>query len=634
MSNRRALLIPVLVALLVATWLAGGRLGLERSYRDVEVSVDYAEVSAVAAFSGQSVPAVLARLRGLGLVSVALEEPLLRDLVNGGALTLTGGPHTAAQAGSVEAAATAGSAAGLAAVTALARRYGGTRMGPTVRLGVPGLALLDAGGGIDPQAIAQVREAGLVPIARLRNSPGLTDAAIDTMLADLAAQGVRRIVFAGDQVLGFRELRDSTAASLARYDLAWGRVEFAEQKGEDKLADTILRGQPGVRPRGYIRLHGVTAGEMAKLAPEVIIERYRRAAQERNIRLVFVRLLLTPSHDALAANEAYLGRIVSGLRESGMKTGQTTAFPLVSPGRWRPMVISLLGIASVAAWLLAQIGGDWSPRRWLGWWLGLGALALLLALARPQLHNKLMALLCGMVYPLWAGRRAWLALVEDRVKSPAQAVALLWTTIGITVAGGLMASGLLASTSYYLHHDAFAGVKLAHLVPLLGMALVVAGGFSLPGADARAVRRKLADLLANPVTAGYLLTALVVGVVLLLMLVRSGNDGLEVSSTELRFRSILERIFIARPRTKEFLVGDPALLLAALAVVRGRRQWSGLLLLVGMIGVVGTFNTFCHLHTPLTQSLLRTFHALWLGTLLGLGAAALLWRRGANEEST
>ncbi len=631
MSNRRALLIPVLAAFLVACWLAVGRVRLERSYREVEVSVDYAEVSAVAAFAGQPVSSVLNRLKAAGLVSVAIEEPTVRDLVAAGALTLTGGPHPTAQAGSVEVAASAGSSAGMAAVSALAHRYGGTRLAGTVRLALPGLALLDAGGGIDGQAVADVRAAGLLPIARLRNSPGLTDSTIDAMFAELAALGVKRIVFAGDQVLGFRELREAVAASLARYDLAWGRVEFAEQKGEDKLADAILRGQPGVKPRGYIRLHGVTAGEMAKLAPEVIIERYRRAAQERNIRMIFVRLLLTPSHDAMAANEAYLTRISAALRDSGMHLGETTAFPLVSPGRWRPVVISLLGIASVVAWLLAQVGGAFSTRRWLGWWLVVGAGALLLALARPQLHAKAMALLCGMAYPLWAGRRAWVALAEDRVTTTGGAVALLWTTIGITVAGGLMASGLLASTSYYLHHDAFAGVKLAHLVPLLAMGLVIAGGFSMPGSDAHAVRRRLADLWANPVTAGYLMATLVVGAVVLVMLVRSGNEGLEVSSTELRFRSILERIFIARPRTKEFLVGDPALLLAALAVVRGQRRWAGPLLLVGMIGVVGTFNTFCHLHTPLSQSLLRTFNALWLGTLLGLGAARLLWPRTADE---
>jgi len=45
-------------------------------------------------------------------------------------------------------------------------------------------------------------------------------------------------------------------------------------------------------------------------------------------------------------------------------------------------------------------------------------------------------------------------------------------------------------------------------------------------------------------------------------------------------------------------------------------------LLVGAIGQVGMLNSFCHLHSPLKLTLLRTFHGLWIGGLLGM---LLVW---------
>jgi hypothetical protein len=119
-----------------------------------------------------------------------------------------------------------------------------------------------------------------------------------------------------------------------------------------------------------------------------------------------------------------------------------------------------------------------------------------------------------------------------------------------------------------------------------------------------------------------------------LLVARSGNDpGVGVSDTELRFRALLDRILGARPRTKEFLVGHPALFLSlALAAFPRWRGWAFPLLLIGTIGQTGMLNSFCHLHTPLKMTLLHTFHALWLGVLLGLVLVWLWFRVFAWDE--
>jgi hypothetical protein len=38
------------------------------------------------------------------------------------------------------------------------------------------------------------------------------------------------------------------------------------------------------------------------------------------------------------------------------------------------------------------------------------------------------------------------------------------------------------------------------------------------------------------------------------------------------------------------------------------------------IGQADLYNTMCHIHTPLIYSLLRSFHALWIGALIGIAA--------------
>lgn len=56
-------------------------------------------------------------------------------------------------------------------------------------------------------------------------------------------------------------------------------------------------------------------------------------------------------------------------------------------------------------------------------------------------------------------------------------------------------------------------------------------------------------------------------------------------------------------------------------------------LLAGFIGQLSLINTFCHAHTPLSVSLLRVYHGLWIGALLGGGAIHLLrWAEGRWNE--
>jgi len=90
---------------------------------------------------------------------------------------------------------------------------------------------------------------------------------------------------------------------------------------------------------------------------------------------------------------------------------------------------------------------------------------------------------------------------------------------------------------------------------------------------------------------------------------------------------LLDNLLGVRPRTKEFLLGHPLLLLLFYLGFRDNRFQP--LLLAGVIGQVSLVNTYAHIHTPLLVSLLRSFNGLWLGIIGGL-VLIVMWKLGAR----
>jgi hypothetical protein len=172
----------------------------------------------------------------------------------------------------------------------------------------------------------------------------------------------------------------------------------------------------------------------------------------------------------------------------------------------------------------------------------------------------------------------------------------------------------------------FSGVKLTLMLPPL---LVV-----LNDLRRRVHPESLSELLSRPPLFGELFLCAVLLALLVLVLFRSDNVQF-IPGLEAWTRNGLERLLIARPRNKEVFIGYPCLLLYAFAA--DKRLWPRCreLLRVGAaLGFSSVVNSFCHYHTPLALILLREFHGLWAGVLVGLAATAgvrfvalPLWRR-------
>ncbi|MHB8945468.1 MAG: DUF5693 family protein, partial [Bacillota bacterium] len=247
----------------------------------------------------------------------------------------------------------------------------------------------------------------------------------------------------------------------------------------------------------------------------------------------------------------------------------------------------------------------------------------------------------GTAYPLKRWRRV---RGRNSIGSTAGvALVSLVTATAISLIGAFFIASLLSDIRYLLEFDYFRGVKLVHIVPMALLALIYAAYYGAGGDGGERRREQTAerapDVDGPPhdvvvEAARFLRTKVrVVHVALLLLAAiagyiyigRTGNtSGLAVSSLELNVRAGLERLLVARPRTKEFLIGHPALILGAWSVLRGYPALAFPLVLAGSIGQVSAVNSFQHLRTPFALSLLRGVNGLVLGAAIGLVALIII----------
>ena len=123
------------------------------------------------------------------------------------------------------------------------------------------------------------------------------------------------------------------------------------------------------------------------------------------------------------------------------------------------------------------------------------------------------------------------------------------------------------------------------------------------------------DILGKAVTYKWAILAGVLAICGYIYISRTGNTTAELSTAESTMRTALNDWLGVRPRSKEFLIGYPFLLLL-LYLGASKQNW--VLTLPAVIGQVSLVNTYAHIHTPLLISLQRGFNGLALGLVLGI----------------
>ncbi len=628
----KALLIAlVIVGLVAALYVAAERVKVESRNRAVELVVDYGELAGIQAATGKPVMDILSSLKQSGVTSVAISEQTMQDAIEEGLVTVLP-PRSTSQnftmisyhpslvyrlwrLGSI--------ADEVQAVPTTPESFKPLRL----KIHAPAAYWMQIPIGVPDGPVAAVRDAGLWPIARLMNFPGATSKIIEDDLWSSTIGGT--VIFQGDQVLGFKGAVEDTAKAFEKHGLNFGRVEFAKQKGEQEIAVKA--------PGNVIPVHSITQNEMPGLSETAIAERFQKAVRERGVRICYVRMFYSASDDLLRDNCDYIRGIARAIHAAGYELKPAHPMGEVAVPSWVRLIVAL-GVAAGAMLLLMMVI-DLSTGAAVG--LTIAAVAASIGLASTgAMGLKLVAFGSALVFPtlavLWA--------IRDVPESPTavqkpllHAWGQMLGAIGISVMGGVLIVGLLSSREFMLRTNQFMGIKAAHLLPILALAALFAGGIAYAAATWPEQRKRMTEAYArissSPILMGQVIGLMAIVVLLALVVARSGNDaGLQVSSLELKFRAILDKVLFVRPRTKEFLIGYPLLLCGLAFLLRGRRQWGAALVTIGSLGLVSALNTFCHIHTPLEVTALRVVNGVIVGSILGAVLYRLIGRLPGKEE--
>ncbi len=635
-----------LVSLLAFT----ARWRAESLNRRVGIALDGEQILQISADTGISLTQILQQMKQAGATGVALNEQTVEDLFRSGQLTWELYPKFPAPivwAASVQVVERVHRSAGRLqsnpALWKTVQTPSRKKLLDTLRAkpGVLVYAYTNTGGavgftvplsphlfqqmvvGIDPTLAKAVSSAGLSVVARLGNSPAPTPRLVQRAVADASRLGAKLIVFSGDEVLGFRALLSLTADTMRQHEMLYGSVEFGRQKGDQALTRRLLD--------RTVRVHSVTTAEMATLSPGELIERYTRAVRERNIRLCYVRLPSGAGEDPVQGAARFIAELRSSLQEAGYRLGNPHPFTDPAVSAWVWLIAG--GSALVAGVLLLERLLALRHSAWLA--LVAFALGAILAQAGGETGRKACALAAAVAFPS-LGFLVTNLLRQHRTPL-GYALLAFGALTAFSLAGGLHVVTLLASLPFMIKANQFAGIKLAHLLPVvlvgLGYALDTVNAASFTDARQR-IQQRWRQISGYPLTVGLAVGVLGALVVLALVLLRTGNEpGVGISDMEMKMRVLLERYLLARPRTKEFLLGHPALFLAlSLSAVRlARASWIPLLL-AGVIGQASVVNTLCHIHTPLALSLPRILLGWLLGAIIGTLAYVAI-RQGAKLVS-
>ncbi len=656
LSQRIAVAALLLLGLMGALWSARNRMAVERANRTVALCVDDVEVRQLATLTGVKPQALLAQLKQAGATHVAISERSLgeflqtgqlqvqRDTVDGD-LVLTGDRVLLQQVAQAMRPIAATGMGGRAMTLQYARAHPELRTASGLHVPPAVLTMAKLGVGYDEESVTLARQAGMMIVARPMPDFLLTPEAVEASMRQ-ARELSDTVLFNGVSVAGGAGLAKQTAEIIDRNNLEFAFVELVPQDGATNLA-AALKYQ-------IIRTHSISQEEMIKTSPARGLDRFTLGVTERNIRLCYIRLMLSPQPDVVEANLAYLRSIHDALAKAGYQFGDPQPFrPLSVP---RPaLMLMVLGVVGGGLWLLMDM---LRPRDCWFWGLGaFGAVAGLGAsVAARGLAEAAFPLLAAAIFPTLAilvvasraraAGESWGVGNADGAPRPApvwKAIGLVVLAAALTALGGLLVAGMLSSSAYMMQIGQFRGVKLAQLLPLvLVLGVMVARTYGavgavtdrdLPGSGSVTPPTGWPLLRGGLVNAGEALVKywhaiavfLVLGLVAF-MIMRSGNvSAVEVSGLELKLRALLDQILVVRPRTKEILFGFPALLLGLTLLLRGRPRTAWVWLTFGTIGLISLTNTFCHLHTPLPISLLRIINGIWVGLLVGIVWLAAKW---------
>jgi len=186
--------------------------------------------------------------------------------------------------------------------------------------------------------------------------------------------------------------------------------------------------------------------------------------------------------------------------------------------------------------------------------------------------------------------------------------------LSILLLGAVCMSSMLSGIDYYVNNDIFRGIKLSLIIPVFYTAVLYY--FMFIKRENTNLAQMIKKVFYSEIKVYWVLIGGAIFAVGFYYILRSGNVN-SISGIEQALRTAVTEIFPARPRTKEFLLGYPALMLFVYYMKNSDWQLVKWLLAVGAsILAASVTNSFCHVFTDFTVILSRTINGLLVGAVV------------------
>lgn len=416
--------------------------------------------------------------------------------------------------------------------------------------------------------------------------------------------GVKQVQLRGTSVLGYPNNIEKCFDSMINNNITIFTTEFQTSTGlstYSKLNDGNIN-----------RAHEISVDEL-KLNENELAARISRAVKERNIRFINIKNFIDYKDDKSV--ESSIDSLFSSIKKSQEQLKGTFEIGLVNPvpnmekHYISGIFIAIAFSALVAITFLSIFESKYYISIIIFLLTAIGGIGVI------SIDNMLLIKIDTFLIAITGACSAIIIAYKSSYKS--FIIKYIISSL-IALSTGIIIASTMYGTDYMLKLKVFSGVKILYVLPpiIIGIWIILSLNYTVFKniKSVKDIQFMIEDKLRS-IKVYHIILGLFVIACIYIYINRSGNSG-NAGELELQIREFLERILYVRPRTKEFLIGYPSLLISYYLCNKNYKN-AEYILVIGAIGTMSTVNTFTHLHTPFLYSLLRSTYGIVFGAIIG-----------------